>query len=97
MSSVLPQKTRVRNKARSRILMAVPASGDAASGMTVTAGADFCGVSQPAITQLLNKIRDFDPITNELPESLKQGCWLHIKRWKLSKLIGFCTKQIGDI
>ncbi|WP_341531837.1 hypothetical protein WKK05_38180 (plasmid) [Nostoc sp. UHCC 0302] len=45
---------------------------DGVSGMTVTALADFCGVNQPAITQLLNKIRDSDPITNDLPKSLKE-------------------------
>src|SRR5689334_14777759 len=46
-------------------------TSDGVSGMTVTALANFCGVDQPAITQLLNKIRDSDPITNDLPESLK--------------------------
>ena len=46
-------------------------TSDGVSGMTVTALANFCGVDQPAITQLLNKIRDFDPITNDLPKSLE--------------------------
>jgi hypothetical protein len=46
-------------------------TNDGVSGMTVTALANFCGVDQPAITQLLNKIRDCDPITNDLSESLK--------------------------
>ncbi|WGV29186.1 hypothetical protein [Halotia branconii] len=46
-------------------------TNDGVSGMTVTALANFCGVDQPAITQLLNKIRDSDPITNDLSESLK--------------------------
>jgi len=44
---------------------------DGVSGMTVTALADFVGVRQQSITQLLNRIRDSDPITNDLPESLK--------------------------
>ena len=46
-------------------------ASDGVSGMTITALADFCGVDQPAITQILNKIRDCDPITNDLPNSLK--------------------------
>ena len=46
-------------------------SHDGVSGMTVTTLADFCGTKQHAITQLLNRIRDSDPITNELAESLK--------------------------
>lgn len=44
---------------------------DGVSGMTVTALAMFCGIDQPAITQLLNKIRSSDPITNDLEECLK--------------------------
>jgi hypothetical protein len=44
---------------------------DGISGMTVSALADFCGVTQPAITQLLNRIENLDPITNDLPESLQ--------------------------
>ncbi|WP_414543897.1 hypothetical protein [Nostoc sp. CCY0012] len=55
-------------------------SNDGVSGMTVTALANFCGVDQPAITQLLNKIRDCDPITNDLPESLKSNAG---KDWRL--------------
>lgn len=55
-------------------------TSDGVSGMTVTALANFCGVDQPAITQLLNKIRDSDPITNDLPESLKH---LAGKDWRL--------------
>jgi len=44
---------------------------DGVSGMSVTALGNFCGVDQPAITQMLNKIRDLDPITNNLPKYLK--------------------------
>lgn len=44
---------------------------DGTSGMTVTALAEFCGTEQPVITNFLNKIRDSDPILNDLPESLK--------------------------
>ncbi|BCL39945.1 hypothetical protein [Nostoc sp. MS1] len=55
-------------------------TSDGVSGMTVTALANFCGVDQPAITQLLNKIRDCDPITNDLAESLKH---LAGKDWRL--------------
>ena len=55
-------------------------TSDGVSGMTVTALANFCGVDQPAITQLLNKIRDCDPITNDLPESLKPSA---AKDWRL--------------
>jgi hypothetical protein len=39
--------------------------------MTVVALSDFCGTTQPAITQLLNRISESDPITNDLSESLK--------------------------
>ncbi|MFK0734500.1 MAG: hypothetical protein ACIWVG_25680 [Gloeotrichia echinulata HAB0833] len=46
-------------------------TSDGVSGMNVTALANFCGVDQPAITQLLNKIRDFNLITNDLPKSLE--------------------------
>jgi hypothetical protein len=44
---------------------------DGASGMTVTALADFCGTKQQTITQVLNRIRDSDAIANDLPGSLK--------------------------
>lgn len=44
---------------------------DGVSGMTISALADFCGTKQPVITNLLNRIRDSDPISNDLPESLK--------------------------
>ena len=55
-------------------------SYDGVSGMTVTALANFCGTKQHAITQLLNRIRDSNPITNELPESLKSFAG---KEWRL--------------
>ncbi len=55
-------------------------TNDGVSGMTVTALANFCGTDQPAITQLLNKIRDCDPITNDLTESLKP---IAGKDWRL--------------
>jgi len=48
--------------------------------MTVTALADFCGTKQQAITQLLNRIRDSNPITNELSECLKAFAG---KEWRL--------------
>lgn len=44
---------------------------DGVSGMTVSALADFCGLTQPAVTSLLNRVRESDPITNDLPDSLK--------------------------
>lgn len=44
---------------------------DGVSGMTVTALAEFCGLTQPAVTSLLNRVRESDPITNDLPDSLK--------------------------
>lgn len=44
---------------------------DGTSGMTVSALAQFVGTSQPAVSQLLNRIRESDPITNTLSESLK--------------------------
>jgi hypothetical protein len=44
---------------------------DGTSGMTVSALSEFCGVTQPAITQLLNRIQESDPITNDLSEPLK--------------------------
>jgi hypothetical protein len=44
---------------------------DGTSGMTVGALAEFVGVTQPAITQLLNRINEADPITNDLAECLK--------------------------
>jgi hypothetical protein len=53
---------------------------DGISGMTVTALADFCGIDQPAITNLLNKIRDSDPITKDIEESLKPYAG---KDWRL--------------
>ncbi|BAZ40255.1 KilA-like protein [Calothrix sp. NIES-4101] len=53
---------------------------DGVSGMTVTALADFCGVEQPAISQMLNKIRDFDPITKDLPKCLESFAG---KEWRL--------------
>ncbi len=53
---------------------------DGVSGMTVTALANFCGTLQQTITQLLNRIRDSSPITNELPESLKSFAG---KEWRL--------------
>lgn len=44
---------------------------DGVSGMTVTALAELSGTSQPVITSLLNRIRDSDPISNELSDRLK--------------------------
>ena len=44
---------------------------DGESGMSVTALADFCGVRQQTITQLLNRVEVADPITNDLPEQLR--------------------------
>lgn len=44
---------------------------DGVSGMTVTALANLCSVTQPAITQLLGRIQNSDPITNDLPNRLK--------------------------
>lgn len=44
---------------------------DGTSGMTVGALAEFVGVTQPAITQLLNRVSGSDPITNDLAECLK--------------------------
>ena len=44
---------------------------DGISGMTVSALADFCSTSQPAVTQILNRIRESDPITNDLNDCLK--------------------------
>lgn len=45
---------------------------DGISGMTVTALADFIGATQAAtITQILKRIRQADPLTNDLPEVLK--------------------------
>jgi hypothetical protein len=55
-------------------------NSDGVSGMTVTALADFCGTEQHTITQLLNRLRDSDPITNDLPQSLK--CFAG-KEWRL--------------
>ncbi|BAY20226.1 KilA-like protein (plasmid) [Anabaenopsis circularis NIES-21] len=53
---------------------------DGISGMTVTALANFCGTEQHTITQLLNKIRDSEPITNDLPKSLLSFAG---KEWRL--------------
>ena len=50
------------------------------SGMTVTALANFCGTEQPVITNILNKIRDSDPILNDLEECLKPYAG---KDWRL--------------
>ena len=55
-------------------------TSDGVSGMTVTALANFCGTEQHTITQLLNKIRDCDPITNDLPKSLQPYAG---KEWRL--------------
>lgn len=45
---------------------------DGTSGMTVSALADFVGASQPGvISSLLRRIRESDPLSNSLPESLK--------------------------
>jgi len=44
---------------------------DGVSGMIVTSLAKLCGVDQSAITQMLNKIRDSDPIMNDLEDCLK--------------------------
>lgn len=44
---------------------------DGVSGMTVTALSQFCGTEQQTMTQFLNRLRDSDPITNELAECLK--------------------------
>ncbi len=53
---------------------------DGVSGMSVTALAEFCGTEQPVITNLLNRIRDANPISNDLAESLKP---LAGKDWRL--------------
>jgi hypothetical protein len=53
---------------------------DGVSGMTVTALADFCGVDQPVITNLLNRVRDSSPISNDLPKSLETFAG---KEWRL--------------
>lgn len=44
---------------------------DGTSGMTVSALASFVGTSQPVITNLLNRVRDANPISNDLSDSLK--------------------------
>ncbi|MEA5554590.1 hypothetical protein VB713_27045 [Anabaena cylindrica UHCC 0172] len=44
---------------------------DGVSGMSVTALAQFCGTEQHTVTQFLNRLRDSNPITNELVECLK--------------------------
>jgi len=47
-------------------------NSDGVSRMTVTVLAKFCGgTKQQTATQLLNRLRDSDPITNELVEYLK--------------------------
>ncbi|MGM3309692.1 hypothetical protein ACSQ6I_27540 [Anabaena sp. WFMT] len=46
-------------------------SSDGVSGMSVVSLSKFCGVEQHTITQILNRLRDSDPITNELQNSLK--------------------------
>lgn len=53
---------------------------DGVSGMTVTALAEFCGTEQPVITNLLNKIRDSNPISNDLEDCLKSYAG---KDWRL--------------
>ncbi len=53
---------------------------DGVSGMTVTALANFCGTKQAVITNLLNRIRDCDPISNDLSHSLKPYAG---KDWRL--------------
>jgi hypothetical protein len=53
---------------------------DGVSAMTVTALADFCGTQQQTITQLLNRLRDSSPITNDLPKSLE--CFAG-REWRL--------------
>jgi len=53
---------------------------DGVSGMTVTALANFCSTQQPVITNLLNKVRDSDPILNDLAECLKSYAG---KEWRL--------------
>lgn len=53
---------------------------DGVSGMTVTSLADFCGVDQPVVTNLLNKIRDSNPILNDLEDCLKPYAG---KDWRL--------------
>lgn len=45
---------------------------DGVSGMTVSALAEFCGLTAPAgMTQLLDRIKDSDPLTNDLSDCLK--------------------------
>ena len=45
---------------------------DGVSGMTVSALADFVGASQPGVvSNLLKRVREADPLSNNLPESLK--------------------------
>ncbi|BAZ18729.1 DNA-damage-inducible protein (plasmid) [Calothrix sp. NIES-4071] len=44
---------------------------DGVSGMNVTALSQFCGVDQPVMTELLNKLRDSSTLGNNLPASLK--------------------------
>ncbi len=53
---------------------------DGVSGMTVTALANFCGTKQAVITNLLNRIRDCDPISNDLSNYLKPYAG---KDWRL--------------
>lgn len=44
---------------------------DGVSGMTVTALSVLCGTEQHVITELLNRVRDSDPIGNNLSAALK--------------------------
>lgn len=70
-----------RNNEEYRLVPAYDANGqetgyytrepDGVSGMTISALADFCGVRQQTITQLLNRVESSDPITNDLSDSLK--------------------------
>jgi len=53
---------------------------DGVSGMTVSALAIFCGTQQPVITNILNRIRDSNPISNNLEDCLKPYAG---KDWRL--------------
>lgn len=44
---------------------------DGVSGMTVSALADLCGAAQSTVSQFCDRLRDADPITNNLSERLK--------------------------
>ena len=52
---------------------------DGVSGMTVRALAEFVGTSPAAVTQLLNRVRDSDPLTNTLAESLKRFAGMDLR------------------